>query len=113
MGSVEVRRGSRAVRSRAYELRRSSYSHHARPAAAAGRCSNKVRKFEKLKPRGWVNDPNFKRAQHDRMSRNEMTNSDPRMSHYHESSHNPPNRTVSFARGTKSDSVSFSESDHD
>jgi len=22
----------------------------------------------KLKPRGWVNDPNFKRAQHDRMS---------------------------------------------
>ena len=63
----------------------------------------------KLKPRGWVNDPNFKRAQHDRMSRNEMTNSDPRMSHYHESSQNPPNRTVSFARGTKSDSVSFSE----
>ena len=63
----------------------------------------------KLKPRGWVNDPNFKRGQHDRMSRNEMTNSDPRMSHYHESSQNPPNRTVSFARGTKSDSVSFSE----
>ena len=64
----------------------------------------------KLKPRGWVNDPNFKRAQHDRMSRNEMTNqSDPRMSHYHESLHNPPNRTVSFARGTKSDSVSFSK----